>query len=95
VVNGACAALHRYRAEAGRRTYGDSDPHVPEFIRMRHYDFDLRSVELTPDNLAAADCVVIATDHSAFDYEAIRTHARLIVDSRGVYREPAEHIVKA
>lgn len=72
-----------------------SDPHVPRFIKMRKHDFDLESVPLTPESLAAADCVLIATDHDRFDYALIKTHARLIVDTRGVYREPAGHIVKA
>ncbi len=39
---------------------------------MRHYDFsDKRSVELTPKRLGSYDCVLIATDHSSYDYEAI------------------------
>jgi len=39
--------------------------------------------------------VLLATDHDRFDYDMIKQHARLIIDSRGKYREPAEHIVKA
>ena len=71
------------------------DPHVPVFPKMREHHFDLASEELTPETLVAADAVVIATDHARFDYELIRKHASLIVDSRGVYREPANHIVRA
>ncbi|MEY6432372.1 nucleotide sugar dehydrogenase, partial [Thioalkalicoccus limnaeus] len=72
-----------------------SDPHVPRFIPMRRHDFDLASVPLTPETLAGADCVLLATDHDRFDYDLIKAHARLIVDTRGRYQEPAEHIVKA
>ena len=72
-----------------------ADPHVARFPRMREHSFDLRSVTLTPETLGAADCVLLATDHAKFDYDLIKNHARLIVDSRGVYREPADHIVKA
>ncbi len=72
-----------------------SDPHVPRFPEMRKYRFDLESVPLNAYTLAAADCVLLATDHARFDFDLIRAHARLIVDSRGVYREPAPHIVKA
>lgn len=72
-----------------------SDPHVPEFPPMREYDFDLRSVEPTAERLATSDCVVVVTDHGAFDYDFIREQAPLIVDSRGVYRERTEHIIKA
>ncbi|HYR33164.1 MAG TPA: nucleotide sugar dehydrogenase [Burkholderiales bacterium] len=72
-----------------------SDPHVPVFPRMRNYRFERASVPLTREALARYDVVLIATDHDAFDYPLIRRHARLIVDTRGVYREPASNIVRA
>jgi len=72
-----------------------SDPHLPVFPKMREHRFDLCSVELTPDSLAAYDCVIVATDHDRFDYAMIRDCAALIVDCRGRYLEPAGHIVKA
>lgn len=71
-----------------------SDPHVPVFPRMREHHFDLSSVELTAESLAQFDAVVLATNHDRFDYDQIKTHARLIVDSRGVYREAQDHIIK-
>lgn len=72
-----------------------SDPHVPVFPKMREHHFNLSSEPLTAENLAAFDAVVLATDHDKFDYELIKQHARLIVDSRGKYRIPQAHIVKA
>jgi UDP-N-acetyl-D-glucosamine dehydrogenase len=72
-----------------------SDPHVPVFPKMREYSFKLASEPLTAENLATFDAVLLATDHDRFDYDMIKQHARLIIDSRGKYREPAEHIVKA
>ena len=42
----------------------------------------LRSVPLTAENLRAADCVIIITDHSNIDYASMTQHARLIVDTR-------------
>lgn len=72
-----------------------SDPHVPVFPKMREHRFDLRSVELSAQNLAGFDLCLVATDHSKFDYGLIRKHARLIVDTRGVYLEPCANIVKA
>jgi len=60
-----------------------SDPHVPEFPRKRDYCFDLKSVLLTPENIRSYDCIVIATDHDAFDYELLLTHSQMIVDTRG------------
>jgi len=73
-----------------------SDPHVPVFPKLRdHVHFDLKSVELSPEAIAKYDCILIATDHDRFDYDAIRASAKLIVDTRGRYLEPAPHIVKA
>ncbi len=72
-----------------------SDPHVPAFPKMREHYFDLKSIELTEENLTSFDCVVLATDHDAFDYDMIKQHAQLIVDTRGKYREPCSHIIKA
>ena len=76
-------------------TVAYSDPHVPSFPKMRNYHFDLESEALTATNIARFDAVVLTTDHDAFDYELIKQHAKLIIDSRGRYREPAAHIVKA
>ncbi|MFQ6046849.1 MAG: UDP binding domain-containing protein, partial [Gemmatimonadales bacterium] len=57
------------------------DPYVPAFEDDEH---DMESVELTPDEIAAADCVVIATDHSNVDYGEVAARARQIVDTRNV-----------
>ena len=72
-----------------------SDPHVPVFPKMREHYFDLKSVEVTPESLQEYDCVLVATHHDAFDYDLIRVHAPLIVDTRGVYRSDAPNLVKA
>ncbi|HLO32040.1 MAG TPA: nucleotide sugar dehydrogenase [Anaerolineales bacterium] len=71
------------------------DPYVPVFPKMREYQFALSSVELCVRNLVEYDCVLIATNHDVFDYEFIRDHARLIVDTRGVYRGVYANVVKA
>ena len=72
-----------------------SDPHVPVFPKMREHRFDLKSVPVTPDNLASYDACLLATDHDAFDYPLIQQHAKLIVDSRGKFLAPAANVVKA
>ncbi|HMM54519.1 MAG TPA: nucleotide sugar dehydrogenase [Candidatus Desulfobacillus sp.] len=72
-----------------------SDPHVPVFPKMRQHHFDLKSVPLTPESIAGYDLVLLATNHDAFDYGLIASHARLIVDTRGVYLQPAANVVKA
>jgi UDP-N-acetyl-D-glucosamine dehydrogenase len=64
-----------------------NDPYFPALHKMRHYDFShKRSVDLTPDAIAGYDCVLIATDHSTYDYEAIVQNAKLVVDTRNATR---------
>lgn len=46
----------------------------------------LMSVDLTDGLLSLVDCVVIATDHSCYDYENIAEKASLVFDARGVTR---------
>ena len=76
-----------------------NDPHIPVLPSMRHHDVpDLSSSELTPEFLASQDCVLIATDHSAYDYDHVVRHARLVVDTRnatGNVTEGREKIRKA
>ncbi len=50
---------------------------------------------LTAENLRKQDAVLIITDHPSVDYEMVAATARLIVDSRGVYREARRNVVKA
>jgi UDP-N-acetyl-D-glucosamine dehydrogenase len=59
-----------------------NDPLIPTLPHMRHHDIRLDSEPLTESFLAGQDCVVIVTDHSAYDYEWIVRHARLVVDTR-------------
>jgi UDP-N-acetyl-D-glucosamine dehydrogenase len=50
---------------------------------MRHHDLpSMSSQELSPQFLAEQDCVLIATDHTAFDYQAIVEHCPLVIDTR-------------
>ena len=68
-----------------------SDPHVPRIPKMRHHDLpDMTHTEITPEYLAEQDCVLIATDHSAFDYEEIVRHSRLVLDTRNATAAVAE-----
>jgi len=72
-----------------------SDPHVLVFPKMRGHCFELASVALTPERVAGYDLILLATDHSSFDYNMLKENARLLVDTRGVYQESAGNIVKA
>ena len=69
-----------------------NDPYFAQLHKMRHYDYSqMRSVDLTPTNLAGFDCVVIATDHSSYDYAAIVEAAALVVDTRNATRRIARN----
>jgi UDP-N-acetyl-D-glucosamine dehydrogenase len=58
-----------------------SDPYVP-VLRL-----DGQNLEASPEEAAAAaDCVVIVTDHSSFDYKALVERSRLIVDTRNALK---------
>jgi UDP-N-acetyl-D-glucosamine dehydrogenase len=76
-----------------------NDPHIPQLPRMRKYpELRMASQELTAEYLRAQDCVLIATDHSAYDWEQIVEHSRLVVDTRNATRKVTklrERIVKA
>jgi UDP-N-acetyl-D-glucosamine dehydrogenase len=74
------------------------DPYVPALKRSRHYDFNLASVPLTREELQRADAVVVATDHTAFDYPFIVDASALVIDTRNATRSVTrgrEKIVRA
>ncbi|MCA9196886.1 MAG: nucleotide sugar dehydrogenase [Planctomycetales bacterium] len=69
-----------------------NDPHVPTLPCMRQYEFpQMQSQQLTPAFLASQDLVLIATDHSAYDYKFIVDHAQLVVDSRNATAGVSKH----
>ena len=76
-----------------------NDPHIPTLGKMRHHDvLDMSSTELTPEFLAAQDCVLIATNHTAYDYAYIVEHSRMVLDTRNATKEVSigrEKIFKA
>jgi UDP-N-acetyl-D-glucosamine dehydrogenase len=47
----------------------------------------MKSVELTEDELAKSDCVVIVTAHKRYDWEWVVAHSPLVVDTRGVTKK--------
>lgn len=72
-----------------------SDPHVPVFPKMREHSFDLSTVHLSAESIAAYDCVLLATDHDCFDYELIGSSAQLVIDCRGRFKAIANNVVRA
>jgi UDP-N-acetyl-D-glucosamine dehydrogenase len=78
--------IHLLRQRGARVTY--SDPHIPT-LRIDS------CAQLCAENLepaiAAAEAVVIITDHTSFDYERVVERAQVIVDTRNALK----HFTKA
>jgi UDP-N-acetyl-D-glucosamine dehydrogenase len=75
-----------------------NDPFVPVTRPGREHKLNKRSVELTDAALAGYDAVLIATDHTSYDYAQIVRYARLVVDTRNATAKVTagrEKIVKA
>jgi UDP-N-acetyl-D-glucosamine dehydrogenase len=73
-----------------------NDPHIPKLGPTREYPgFIIRSVPLSARRLKTTDAVIIATDHSAYDYDWIVKNSRLVVDSRNVIKKKRTNVVKA
>jgi UDP-N-acetyl-D-glucosamine dehydrogenase len=75
-----------------------NDPYIPIMPRVRKYQFDMKSVDLTSENLSQYNLVLISTDHSSYDYESIVNNSRLVVDTRNAtkgIKKNREKIVKA
>lgn len=65
-----------------------NDPHIPTLPETREHGHlpAMQSRELTADFLADQDAVIIATDHSAYDFEFVVRHAQLVIDTRNATR---------
>lgn len=84
----ALDTIHLLRKGGAQVTY--SDP----YIRSIHEDgIEMQSLPVE-QGIAAADCVVIITDHALFDYNAIVQQAKLIVDTRNATRSRAPHVIR-
>ena len=69
-----------------------NDPYFAQIHKMRHYNFEgMKSVPIDPKMLAGYDCVLIATDHTTYDYPAIVESAQLVVDTRNATRRIARN----
>ncbi|MDE2485364.1 MAG: nucleotide sugar dehydrogenase [candidate division NC10 bacterium] len=74
-----------------------SDPYVPRCHSHRHYPgLNLTALPFTAETLEAQDVVILVTNHTAFDLDLIRCHARLIVDTRNAFKGiPPDKVIKA
>ena len=92
----AIALIEMLRRRGAKVDY--NDPHIPQTHKQREHDLRMKSKAISPTMLKRYDCVLIATDHSAYDYAAICRHAKLVVDTRNATADVKGHrrkIVKA
>ncbi len=67
------------------------DPHIPRLPGKRDFGMESRaSEELTSEYLESLDCALIATDHTAFDWDLVVRHAALVVDTRNATKNVVE-----
>jgi len=72
------------------------DPFYEHFPTMRHYrHLEVAPVDLTEEEIKKADVVILATDHSSFDYDWIAKHANKIVDTRNAFDGVDGNVTKA
>ena len=91
----ALELLHLLKARGAEVSY--HDPHVHR-LAQAHGPAEqpaLESIVLSPAVIAEYAAVLIATDHTAVDYQMVQENARLVVDTRGIYRQPQPNVVHA
>ncbi len=59
-----------------------NDPYCPATRKTRKYDLQLKSMDLSKENIQSHDCTLILTDHTCYDWNFIVEHSHLIVDTR-------------
>ncbi|MEK6674059.1 MAG: nucleotide sugar dehydrogenase [Planctomycetota bacterium] len=88
--------IEKLKARGAKVDY--NDPHIPRTPKQREHNLGMTSKTLTEKMLRSYDCVLIATDHTAYDYQWIVTHSKLVVDTRnaaGNVTTGSEKVVKA
>jgi UDP-N-acetyl-D-glucosamine dehydrogenase len=76
-------------------TIAYADPYVP-VVHAREWSggYDLHAADMTRGHIAQYDCVVVVTDHRAFDYKALVEEADLIVDTRNAIKARHPHVFR-
>lgn len=72
-----------------------NDPYFESIPKLRNFDFNIKFSNISKKNLSKFDCIVIATDHDAYDYAEIQKHSKLIIDTRGIYRKKFKNVIRS
>ena len=71
-----------------------SDPHVAFAPKTRKYNYTLKSLKLSDENITTFDAIILVTDHDDFDYVKLQKNANLLVDTRGKFKL-SKNIIRA
>jgi len=85
----AFEVIHSLQKKGAQVCY--NDPHVPSFVEG---ESKMKSTKLTAEILKKSDCVVIITDHAAYDYSWIVKHSNLVFDTRNAVKACDKKVVK-
>ncbi|MFC2136279.1 nucleotide sugar dehydrogenase [Bacteroidota bacterium] len=64
-----------------------NDPYVPKLPHTRKYKFEMESIPLTPESIKSYDLILLSTDHDDYDYDFIKQHAKLVIDTRNAFKQ--------
>lgn len=71
------------------------DPFFDTFPHNKKRNVSVTKVEINQESIKDYDAVIIATDHTSFNYEMIINYAKLVIDTRGIYRKNYHNLVKS
>lgn len=73
-----------------------NDDYVTSIPKLRKYNFDKKSVKITPANIKKYDLILLSTDHSYYDYGMILKNSKIVIDTRnGFGKLKSKKIYKA
>ncbi len=82
--------IELFRNKGAKVSY--NDPYIREIPILRKYNLKMASVEISSENLSSNDAVVIATDHSVYDYRFIYDNSKLIIDTRNAIKSTVNDV---
>jgi len=85
----ALEIIHLLKQKEAEVSY--HDPYIPQATLN---GTKIRSKKLSVSDLRKSDCVLIATDHSCFDYDWILENSSLVMDTRNVIKRKSSKVVK-
>ena len=73
-----------------------ADPYFKKIPPTRKYNLqNVDGITLDSHSLQKFDLVILATDHDIFNYDLIKEHSKIIIDTRGRFESIPNKIIKA